>query len=445
MTKTLDTLRSDAMAILWACLDAADPEQAVKNAIQIQGDMLRVNWDFELNLQDIDRIFVVGGGKASAPMGKAIEEVFGDRINGGLICVKYGHGLNLTKTEVVEGSHPLPDRAGEEATGRIIEILESLGERDLVISCISGGGSALMPSVPAGLTLEEKQDLTGYLLAIGADIHEINAVRKHLSTSKGGNLARYAFPAHVLNLMLSDVVGDDPDTIASGPFVPDRSTYTQVVHILDKYDLWNKVPDSIATRVREGAEGHIAETPKVGDAIFERVRNVIVGCNYLSLSIGEEKARDLGYETLLLSSCIEGDTSQAALFHSAIAREVRSTGSPVRPPACILSGGETTVVIQGDGKGGRNQHFALSLVRRASRIPDCVFLSAGTDGTDGPTDAAGAFACSDTFSRAESLGMNPEEFLRNSDSYTFFERLGDLVITGPTRTNVMDLRVCLIA
>lgn len=444
MTKTLADLRRDATSILGACLDAADPERAVKLSVGVAGNMLRVGQEYELNLCDIDRVFVVGGGKASAPMGKAVEDLLGNRIKGGVICVKYGHGLNLRRIQVIEGAHPIPDAAGEGATRKIMSLLESLGERDLVISCISGGGSALLPSVPSGIALEEKQALTGHLLAVGAEIHEINAVRKHLSLTKGGNLARFAFPAYVINLMLSDVVGDDPDTIASGPFVPDGSTYEQVLRILEKYDLMEVVPASILSRVRAGASGALPETPKRGDEIFDKVKNVIVGSNFLSLCAGEARAVDLGYTTVLLSSAIEGDTSEAAGFHAAIVHEIRSNGRPVSPPACILSGGETTVVVKGNGKGGRNQHFALSVVERASKIPSSLFLSAGTDGTDGPTDAAGAVVDSDTMARAQRLGMNPEEYLRCNDSYNFFQPLGDLVVTGPTRTNVMDVRICLV-
>ena len=445
MMKTWEDLKSDAFTILKACLDAADPMQSVKRFVRVDGDTLTVDMDYRVELGEIDRIFVVGGGKASAPMGKAVEDLLGDRIAGGVICVKYGHGLDLERVQVLEGAHPLPDRFGEEAARKIIEMLEPLGERDLVVSCISGGGSSLLPAVPKGLTLEQKQDLTGQLLSVGADIHEINAVRKHLSLTKGGNLARFAYPARVINLMLSDVVGDDPDTIASGPFVPDRSTFEQVVTILKKYDLMGKVPDAVRKRLQAGVAGEIPETPKEGDRIFERVRNIIVGCNFLCLAAGEDRARELGYHVELLSSSIEGDTTEAACFHGSIAHEIRMTGKPLEPPACVLSGGETTVVLKGKGRGGRNQHFALALVRRAAKIPGCIFLSAGTDGTDGPTDAAGALVGSDTLRRAQELGMDPEVYLINNDSYHFFEALGDLVITGPTRTNVMDVRICLLA
>jgi len=443
--ETTKRLRADALQILKACLAGADPEQAVKRRVAVAPEKLILHPDFEIDLRDFTRIFVVGGGKASAVMAKALEDLLGDRITWGLISVKYGHGLPLRRIEVVEAGHPIPDKAGVDVTRRIIDLLSSLERTDLVITCISGGGSALMPAPAEGITLEQKQHLTSRLLAAGADIHEINAVRKHLSYSKGGNLMRFAFPAFVVNLMLSDVVGDDPDTIASGPFCADNSTFQDVMKVLQRYQLTESIAPEVLYRIRQGVTGDIPENPKPSDEIFDRVRNVIVGSNILSLLDGEKEARSLGYRPLILSSSIEGDTSEAALFHIAVAREVRSTGHPVEPPACLLSGGETTVVLKGAGMGGRNQHFALSLVRTASQIRDSVFLSAGTDGTDGPTDAAGAIVDAGTLQRALSLGLDPQDFLANNDSYNFFRLLGDLIVTGPTRTNVMDVRIVLIA
>lgn len=440
----LERLRTDAREILNAALEAADPERAIKHFMKLEGDDLLVGTDTVISLQEFDRIIVVGGGKASAAMGNAVEDILGDRIEGGAICVKYAHGLPLKKIRVMEAAHPLPDAAGEAAAQHIITLLESAGARDLVISCISGGGSALLPAPAGQVTLQQKEALTKRLLEVGADIHEMNTVRKHLSRAKGGNLMRTAYPAFVINLMLSDVVGDDPDTIASGPFVPDRSTFGQALEILLRYGLLESVPEVVVKRIQDGVEGKVPENPKPGDEIFDRVRNVIVGSNIISLRAGEAKARELGYRALILSSTIRGDTSQAALFHGALAEEICSTGHPVAPPACLLSGGETTVVVKGDGLGGRNQEFALSLVRTASRLANTLFLSAGTDGTDGPTDAAGAVVDSLTLERAEAQNLNPDAFLAENDSYHFFHALGDLILTGPTRTNVMDARIILV-
>lgn len=442
--KPTKKLRQDAQDILRASLDAVDPEGAVRRFVELRGETVRIKPTFELDLKAFGRIFIVGGGKASAPMAKALEDLLGDRVEGGVICVKYGHGMPLAKTQVLEGGHPLPDRGGEEAARRIIDLLRPLREDDLVFSVISGGGSALLPAPAEGITLTEKQELTRRLLAVGATIHEMNAVRKHMSLTKGGNLMRWAYPAPVVNLMLSDVVGDDPDTIASGPFVPDRSTFTDVLGILDRYGLVGECPASILKHMRDGASGLMAETPKRGDGIFTRAFNVIVGSNIIALLAGAQRARDLGYNTMILSSTVEGDTSEVAAVHGAVAREIRSTGNPLQVPACVLSGGETTVVIKGEGMGGRNQEFALSLVETVSGIPGCLIMSVGTDGTDGPTDAAGAMVDEETFRRAESLGLDYRAFLNGNDSYNFFKALGDLVVTGPTRTNVMDVRMVLL-
>jgi glycerate 2-kinase len=437
-------LRKDARTVLDAAIEAADPERAVERFVAREGDRLCVGEELKLNLSDYARILVVGAGKAGAAMARALERIIGDRITDGLICVKYGHGLPLQKLRLAEGAHPVPDRSGADAASQIVRILESAGENDLVFSLISGGGSALLPAAIPPITLEQKQQLTEELLAVGAGIHEINTVRKHLSLSKGGNLMRAAYPARVVNLMLSDVIGDDPDTIASGPFVPDTTTFAEAEQILTRYGLMDSTAPEIAERIRQGVAGRAQENPQEGDPMFDRATNVIVGSNIQSLMAAAVKARELGYHTLVLSSTISGDTTAAAHFHASLAEEIRKTGNPVEPPACLVSGGETTVKVVGDGLGGRNQEFALALVEGASRIPGALFLSAGTDGTDGPTDAAGAVVDSETLERAISMGMDPGDFLRNNDSYHFFERLGDLIITGPTRTNVMDVRVVLV-
>lgn len=437
-------LREDARAILDACLMAVDPERVVKACVSVNRSTLRVGTELTFDLDRFDRVLVVGAGKASAPMAKALEEILGDRISGGLVCVKYDHGLPLERSEVVEAAHPVPDRSGEIAGRRIIQLLESAGERDLIISCVSGGGSALLPGLRAPITLEEKRRLIEALLRSGADIHEMNAVRKHLSTTKGGALMQAAYPATVVNLTLSDVVGDDLDTIASGPFTPDRSTFRDALSVLQKRDLIDRAPESIKQRLNEGVAGVLPETPKEGDPIFERAHNLIVGSNRIALEAGKRKSVELGYETLILSSSIEGETGEAARFHAAIAREIRLSGNPISPPACILSGGETTVQVTGSGQGGRNQQFALELVEQASAIPNTLFLSAGTDGTDGPTDAAGAIVDDETACRSLGLGLDVAEHLDRNDSYGFFEKLGDLIVTGPTRTNVMDAHIILV-
>ncbi len=319
-----------------------------------------------------------------------------------------------------------------------------LGQRELVICLISGGGSALSPAPVEGITLAEKQEVTRLLLACGATIHEINAVRKHISQIKGGQLARLASPATLITLVLSDVVGDSLDVIASGPTVPDTSTFADCLEILRKYRLSDTVPVAIRRHLEAGVAGAVPETPKPGDPVFSRTQTVIIGRNLQALEAASRQATALGYRPLILSSAIEGETREVARVHAGIAKEVLASGHPIRPPACILSGGETTVTLRGQGKGGRNQEFALALALDIDHMPGIAALSAGTDGTDGPTDAAGAFADWTTCARAEQHGLPPREALEHNDAYPFFERLGDLLITGPTQTNVMDVRIILI-
>ncbi len=446
--KLLKQMRSEALEIFGASLQAVNPYQAVQRFVQVDGDRLLLGSDdrntVELDLKMFDRIFVVGGGKATAPMAKAVEDLLGKRIDKGLINVKYGFTQDLTYTKIVEAGHPVPDQNGEQGTEKIIDLLESAGEKDLIFSLISGGGSALFP-LPAGdITLEEKQELTRSLLACGASIDEINAVRKHISFSKGGQMARAADPATTVNLMLSDVVGDKMDVIASGPFTPDSSTFDEIVGIIKKYEL-ETIPAAIRDHLQAGAEGRIPETPKSGDPIFKRVFNFIVGSNILALESAEKKAKELGYDTLILSSMVEGETKEVALVHTAMAKEIVKTGRPLPPPLCVISGGETTVTIRGKGLGGRNQEFGLAAAMDMVELPPrVVVLSGGTDGNDGPTDAAGAVVDPLTVTRGKVAGIVAFDFLNNNDAYHFLEKTQDLLLTGPTNTNVMDVRLVLV-
>jgi hydroxypyruvate reductase len=446
--KELKTIRSDAKEIFRSCLTAVDPHRAVKRFVQIQGNRLMLGMEgqskTELDLIEFDRISLVGAGKATAPMAGAIEELFGESIQKGMINLKYSFTEELTFTEIIEAGHPLPDENGLRGTRKILDLLESAEEKDMIISLISGGASALLPHPAGDITLSEKQEITRALLACGASIDEINAVRKHISCSKGGQMARAAFPATIVNLMLSDVVGDKMDVIASGPFVPDTSTFKDVRKIFRKYDL-KGIPAAIHEHVKAGLDGKIPETPKENDRIFDRVFNFIVGSNILALEAAGEKAKELGYETLILSSMIEGETREVARVHSAVAREIVKTGRPVPPPACIISGGETTVTIRGDGLGGRNQEFCLAACLDFVGLPPrVVMLSGGTDGNDGPTDAAGALVDPFTVARGKDAGMDVAEFLDRNDAYHFFEKTKDLLMTGPTNTNVMDVRLVLV-
>lgn len=432
-----------ALQIFRAALKAADPAEAIHRRLRLDGNTLVVAGR-RYRLAAFDRILVVGAGKAGATMARAVEQVLGGRIVTGLINTKYHHTARLRRIELNECEHPVPDENGVAGAGRIAELARSAGERDLLLCLISGGASALMPLPADGLTLAEKQEVTRLLLRSGANIHEMNAVRKHLSAIKGGQLARLASPATVVALMLSDVIGDDLDVIGSGPTAPDASTFQGAQSILDKYGLAGQLPASVRRRIRDGVRGRIAETPKTGDAVFQRVYNVVVGSNRQAVDAAAARAKELGYRPLVLSTLVEGETRDIARLHAAIAREVKRSGRPAKPPLCLLSGGETTVTVKGDGKGGRNQEFALAAAIALDGVEGVTVLSGGTDGTDGPTDAAGAIADGDTVARARQLGLEAAGHLVRNDAYPFFDALGDLVRTGPTGTNVMDVMLVLV-
>jgi hydroxypyruvate reductase len=441
--RNLNQLRSDGMEIFVDALRAVDPTEAVKRYLKVEGKGLVVDGK-AYTFRDYANIYVIGAGKAGASMGRAVEAIVGDRITKGIINVKYGHVSQLKRVKLNEVGHPIPDEKGVQGSEEIAGLLEHLGEDDLVICLISGGGSALLPSPAEGISLQDKQKMTNILLECGANINEINAIRKHISKLKGGGIARRAYPASVVALILSDVVGDPLDVIASGPTVPDNSTFGDCMAILKKYDFLEKAPESIKARIQRGIEGEIEETPKAGNSIFEKTHNVIIGSNIIAVKAAEGRARELEYNPLILSTFIEGETREVAKVHAAIAKEILKTNHPIGPPACIISGGETTVTIRGEGLGGRNQEFALAAALDIRELEGVVILSGGTDGTDGPTDAAGAIADVDTVSRAEQLGLDAAAYLEDNDSYHFFQKLEDLLVTGPTNTNVMDLRLILV-
>jgi len=426
-----------------AALAAVDPREAVRRHLRREQDRLHFG-SHTLDLREFDRVLVVGAGKASAPMAVAVEEILGDRITSGIVNVKYGYTERTHKIRLIEAGHPVPDEQGMEGARLQVELVSGAGERDLILCLISGGGSALMPLPVEGISLAEKQEVTRQLLSCGATINEINALRKHISRVKGGQLARLAYPATLLSLILSDVVGDPLDVIASGMTVPDGSTFEEVHTILCKFDLWDKVPARIRSHLEAGRVGQVADTPKQGDPIFARVHNLVIGSNIQALLAAEKVARECGYHTLILSSFVEGEAREVAKVLVGLAKEVRKTGHPISAPACLIAGGETTVTLQGQGMGGRNQEMALSAALSAEGMKDFLFLSLGTDGSDGPTDAAGALADGETIARARGLGLRALDFLRDNDSYHFFQRLGDLIKTGPTNTNVNDLQIILV-
>jgi hydroxypyruvate reductase len=435
-------LRKQALSIFQAALKAADPAEAVLRHLRRDGETL-IAGKRRYPLRQFEKIWVIGAGKASAAMGQAVERVLGARIAGGLICVKYGHGAPLRRVALHEAGHPIPDEAGVEGARRILGIANNAGPKDLVICLISGGASALTPYPAEPVSLIEKQQTTKLLLECGASIHEVNTVRKHISAFKGGQLAAAAAPATLVTLMLSDVIGDSLDVIGSGPTVPDESTFGTAREILARYQILGKAPASVRQRLGDGFDGLIEETPKPGDPVFRKTQNLVVGSNRLAVDAAERKARALGFRTLVLSTFIEGETRDVARMHAAILKEVSANSRPMKPPCCLISGGETTVTVRGAGLGGRNQEFVLAAAMDLAGIPGAVALSGGTDGTDGPTDAAGAIADGDTLARAREKNLAPGDYLARNDSYHFFEALGDLIKTGPTRTNVMDVRLML--
>ena len=439
----IQTMRDDAVKIFFAGLQAVEPGAAVKNYCRIDGDRFFIG-DRLYDLSRFNNVFVIGAGKASAPMAAALEDLIGKRITDGILNVKYGHLTELKRVKLIEAGHPVPDESGARGSHAILNLANNAQKDDLVLCLMSGGGSALLPLPAEGLTLKDKQDTIKVLLACGATIHEINAIRKHTSMIKGGRLARATYPAALVALILSDVVGDNLDVIASGPTVPDSSTFMDCMEIFKKYNITAKLPATVVGHIESGIGGNIPETPKIGDPAFDHTHNQIVGSNFEAISAAQKEAETLDYNTLVLSSMIEGETRPVAHVHGAIAREIIKSGHPLRPPACILSGGETTVTITGAGLGGRCQEFALAAALDIAGNRNIVVLCGGTDGTDGPTDAAGAVVDSNTVTRATAMGLDPLHYLSNNDSYHFFKTLGDLLVTGPTNTNVMDLRIVLV-
>jgi glycerate 2-kinase len=378
------------------------------------------------------RVFLLGAGKASGAMAAAAENALGDRVTGGFVVVKDGYGAPLTRVEVAECGHPVPDRRGLTASARLLDVAGGAGEGDLVLFLVSGGGSALTPAPAPPITLEEKQAVTRLLLASGATIGELNAVRKHLSLFKGGQLARAAWPATVLTLALSDVIGDPLDVIASGPTAPDPTTFADALDVLAQRGIAARVPGSIMRRLEAGRAGEIEETPKPGDPIFDRVRNVVIGNNALVTDGAVATAERLGFRTELLTRELEGEARDVARDFVARARRLTT-------PGCLIAGGETTVTVRGQGRGGRCQEFALAAALELRPSDRITVLAAGTDGTDGPTDATGAIVDATSVARGAAAGADAWHALGDNDAYAFLRASGDLVVSGPTRTNLLDL------
>lgn len=430
--------RQAVEAIFHAALHAADPGEAVRRQVaRIRETYARGGFQ---------RLLAVGFGKAAAVMAGALEDELGDMIEAGLAITKYGHiplGRTCRRIRLCEAGHPVPDENGQRRTADLMQLLRGADERTLVVCLVSGGGSALLVAPCEGVSLAEKQLTTNLLLKSGADIVELNTVRKHLSRVKGGRLAELTHPATVVSLFVSDVLGDPLDVIASGPTCPDPSTYRDALVVIERRRLADRIPAAVLDVLRRGAAGALPETPKPGTTAFEHVEHVIVGSLAQAVAAARERAEALGFETLVLSEALQGEARDAARWLAQRALDAKAAGTGGKPH-CLISGGETTVTVKGSGKGGRNTELALAFAHEIAGIDGCLLLSAGTDGNDGPTDAAGAMVDGNTLERARAKGLDPMAALENNDSYTFFRDTGELFVTGPTGTNVMDLQIMVL-
>ena len=451
MTVDWDKASADACKIFRAALGRVDPLEMIGRCMAIEAGELLIRAEHEearFAFSDYDRVVVAGIGKGAARMALGVERVLGERISGGLVAVKEGCNEPLLKLSVIEAGHPLPDARSIRAAEGLLALGRTVDERTLALFLVSGGGSAVACAPVEGLSLQDKIATTRLLLACGATIQEVNCVRKHLSALKGGRLAEAFAPASVVSLILSDVVGDDLDVIASGPAVADPTTFADALEIIRRYEIETRAPAAVINFLRRGAERKARETPKPGDPVFDRVRSILLGNNRQALEAGQAQARTLGYAAMVLTSRLTGEAREAALTILGIGKDIAASGFPLARPACILTGGETTVTVRGTGRGGRNQEMALAFLAALARAPKdaeaLLFFSASTDGSDGETDAAGAFAFSELLTRARAAGLDPQAFLSNNDSYNFFNSCGGLVRTGHTNTNVCDIQILLV-
>lgn len=436
-------VREPLLAILAAALAAVDPYAAVQAQMQRRGDRLTVAGK-TYDLAAYRHVYLLGAGKAGAPMAQAVEAVLGDRLTAGLAVVKLGHGGPTEKVEIVEAGHPVPDAASVVAGARILDLARRATAEDLVIAVISGGGSALLEA-PAGLTLADLQATTAALLASGAAIDEVNCLRKHLSAIKGGQLARAVQPATLVALVLSDVVGSPLDVIASGPTVPDQSTWSEAWAVVERYGLAQRLPAAVTSRLQAGLAGALPDTPKPADPLFANVQTAIVGDNRVAALAACRQAAALGYNAQLLTTFLEGEAAEVAKFAVALGREVQASSHPVAAPACLILGGETTVTLGPQpGHGGRNQELALAAALALAGGAGITVAALATDGTDGPTDSAGAIVDGGTVARGRASGLDAAAALRGHDAYPYLAAVGDLLLSGPTQTNVNDLVVVMV-
>jgi glycerate 2-kinase len=434
--------RSTSERIFLAGIERVLPEKLITSVMALSDETLSIDY-LTFHLPSIENIYVIGSGKASASMAAEVEKILGFRITDGHISVKYGHSCKLKYITVTEAGHPIPDSNGYKATKEILRIANNASHNDLVICLLSGGGSVLMPDFPEGSSPDDMNKVNHLLIDSGACIQEINAVRKHLSVVKGGQLARAVSPATLVSLILSDVAGNPLDVIASGPTTPDPTTFQQALAVLEKFNITQLVPVQILKYLHEGESRKRPETMKPGDCMFENTFNVIVGTNRIALEAARERAFEFNFNSIIIDDQLQGDTNSVAEYIVETSLIFQKDSNEIKP-VCLLFGGETTVKMTGKGKGGRNQHLALQCAALLRDRPGITILCAGTDGTDGPTDAAGAVVDSETAITARSKYLNIEKYISDFDSYSFFKKAGGHVFTGPTMTNVMDIIVVIV-
>ncbi len=440
----MEKLKKNLDLIINAAIDSVKPSELISRMVMIEGNQLVIK-NYKFPIDSYKNIYVLGAGKASAAMAYEFEKLLGSKIRAGIVSTKYGHSFPCSRISVIESGHPVLDENGLRAGNEILELAERSGEDDLVICLLSGGGSSLVESLPAEFSLTELQEVFRILLGCGANIEEMNIVRRHLSKIKGGILAEKIYPATCVSLILSDVINDPLEAISGGVTSPDPSTFEDAFNVLNKYDVTKLIPERILAYITNGMKGLIPETIKPGNLIFKNVTNIILGNNKEALKNAREKAVSLGYNTQIYSENLQGEAREIGKLFASIAKEIHGNGNPVHVPACVLIGGETTVILRGRGSGGRNQEVVLAaLMEMKNHKFDYIIASCGTDGTDGPTDAAGAFVSNSIISKCDDLKLDPAGYLNNNDSYNFFAETGGLIITGPTGTNVMDIAVILI-
>jgi glycerate 2-kinase len=443
MNDRLTKSRADLLKIAKSAIASVKPRDAILKQVLLQSNLLSIG-EKEIDLSAYKRIFVIGAGKAAAGMGAGLEKILRGMIYDGVIATGKGMRAILRHIESMEAAHPIPDLSSLKAAEAALEMAGSLNADDLAICLLSGGASAMWTKPAGFLSLDDKIRTTRSLINCGADIAEINMVRKHLSTIKGGWLARAISPARTITLAISDVIGDDPSIIGSGPTVPDRTTYRDALSVIEKYDLAAEIPDPVLKHLNSGLKGEIAETPKPGDPDLPSNDFFIVASNQLALDAAEKAARKLGYNTHICPVAVSGEARDAGGALALMAAQVLERKEPLPPPAVIICGGETTVTLRGKGKGGRNQELGLAAAIEIAGQNGITLASIGTDGIDGPTDAAGAIVDGTTIERGRRLGLSASDHLLENDSYTYFQKLGDLIQTGPTGTNVMDLQIAII-